>query len=135
MNTFSYRDCECGVLAQEEHGASQELLVVQLAGLDLVKGNDDSLEEVDVLLSQRDGETGDDRGEDIEEFGSSVELEALVNEGVEAVGDGLTDHLSPRDELGIESVENVFQIFSFSWFLGVEELEEGFDENVGDVDL
>jgi hypothetical protein len=131
----TYSNGQSGVLAQEEHGASQELLVVQLASLDLVEGDDDGLEEVDVLFSEGDCETRNDGSENVEEFGGPVELEGLVDERVEAVGDGLSDHLSPGDELGVKSVENVFQIFSFSGFLGVEELEECFDEDVGDVDL
>lgn len=109
--------------------------MVELAGLDLVEGNDDSFEEIDVLFSERDGETGNDTCENVEELCSTIEFEALVNEGVEAVSDGLSDHLSSGNEFGVKSVENVFQIFSFSGFLRVEKFKEGFNEDVGDIDL
>ena len=54
-----------------------------------MQGDDDRLEEDHVLLSERHGESGDDGGEDVEQLGGSVELVVLVNEGVEAVSDGL----------------------------------------------
>lgn len=68
-----------------------------MAGLHLVERDDHILEEDDVLFSQGNCEPRDDAGQDVEQFGGSVELEGLVNEGVEAVVDGFSDHLSPWD--------------------------------------
>ncbi len=56
-----------------------------------------------------------------------------MDEGVEAVVDCLSDHLSSWDELGVESVEDVLEVFSLSGFFGVEELEELLDEGWSDV--
>lgn len=131
----AYWECEEWVLRDEKHRASEELAVELLAGLDLVQWDDDGLEEVDVLLSKRDGEAGDDRGEDVEQFRSSVELEVLVDEGVEAVSDGLPDHLPPRDKLGVQPMEDVLQVLPLLWLLTVEELEELLDEFVSDEGL
>jgi hypothetical protein len=100
-----------------------------------VKGNNDSLEEIDVLLSQGDGETTDNTSKNIKQLSSTIELEVLMDKSVEAVGDGLSDHFSSGDEFSVESVENVFQVFSFSWFLRVHELQEFLDEDMGDVSL
>jgi hypothetical protein len=58
-----------------------------------------------------------------------------VDQGVEAIGDGLSDHLSSWDELGVESVKNVLQVLSLLWLFGVEELEELLNELVGDEGL
>jgi hypothetical protein len=106
-----------------------------LAGLDLVKWNDDGLEEVNVLLSEWNGESGNDGSQNVQQFWGSVELEILVDQGVEAIGDGLSDHLSSWHQLGVQSVENVLQVFSLLWLLGVEQLEELLDELVGDEGL
>lgn len=78
-----------GILRQEQHRASEELFVVELARLDLVQGNDDRLEEDDVLFTEGYGESRDDTGQDVEEFGSTIEFVGLVDEGVEAIVDGL----------------------------------------------
>lgn len=80
---------ERGVFGEEEHGAPEELLVVELAGLDLVERDDDGLEEDHVLLPERHGEPADDAGQDVEQLGGSVELVVLVDQAVEAVVDGL----------------------------------------------
>lgn len=63
--------------------------MVELAGLHLVQGNDDRLEEDHVLVSERDCEPADDAGQDVEELRRAVELVGLVDEGVEGVVDGL----------------------------------------------
>ena len=51
-----------------------------------------------------------------------------MDEGVEAVVDGLADHLASRNQLGIESVENVLQVLPFSGFLRVEEFKKLLNE-------
>lgn len=109
--------------------------MVEVARLNLVEWDDDSLEENDVFISEGDSKSGDDGGEDIEQLCSSVEFVVFVDESVEAISDGLSDHLSSGDKLGVESVENVLEIFSFSGFFSIEELEEFLDEGMCDENL
>lgn len=66
-----------------------------------MKRNDNVREEDDMLISQWDGETTDDTGENVEELSSTVEFVVLVNECKEALVDGLSNHLSSRHELGV----------------------------------
>lgn len=58
-----------------------------------------------------------------------------MNERVETVIDGLTDHFSSGDKLGIKSVENVFEVLAFSGLLWVKELQKFLDERGSDVHL
>ena len=58
-----------------------------------------------------------------------------MDEGVEAVIDCLSDHLSSWDELGVEPVENILEVFPLSGFFRVEELEELLNEGWGDMYL
>jgi len=81
-----------------------------------VKGNDHGLEEDDMLFSEGDGKPTDDAGQDIEEFGCSVEFVCFVDQSVETIVDGLSDHLSPGNKLSIESMEDVLEVLSFSGF-------------------
>lgn len=55
-----------------------------------------------------------------------------MDEGVEAIRDRLSDHFSSWYKLGIESVQDIFEVLSFLWFLRVEELKELLYELVGD---
>lgn len=89
----------------------------QVASLDLVQWDDDVLEENDVFFSQWHGETTDDTGQNIQKLGSSIELESLVDQGVETVVDGFTDHFSPWDEFSVKAVENVLEVLSFAGLL------------------
>lgn len=84
--------------------------------LNLMKRNDDILEEDDVFLSQGNCKSRDDAGQNIKKFRSSIELESLMNKTVEAVIDGFSDHLSPWNQFGIKSMKNILEVFSFSWF-------------------
>ena len=127
-----YWECEERVFGDEEHGASQQFPVVPLASLDFVERDDDSLEEVDVFLSEGDGEARNDGGQDIQEFWGPVELVVLVDEGVEAVSDRFPDHFSPWDKLGVESVQDVLEVFSLLGLLAVEQFQEFPDEFVAD---
>lgn len=63
--------------------------------------DDDVLEEDDVLVSQGNSETTDDTGEDIKQFGGTIELVSLVDQGEEALVDGLSNHLSSWHEFGV----------------------------------
>lgn len=75
-----------------------------VGGLHLVQGDDDILEEDHVLFSKGDGEARDDGCQDVEEFSGTIEFIVFVDQGVEAVCDGFSDHLSSWDQLGVESV-------------------------------
>ena len=128
-----YRNRQRGILAQKEHRTSQKLFVIQLASLDFMKWDDNSFKEVNMFFSERNCKPTDDRRQDIEEFSGSVKLEILVNQSVETVCDRLSDHLSSWNQLCVQSVEDILQIFSFSGFFGVHELEEFLNEDVGDI--
>ena len=92
------------VLGQEEHGAAHEVFVEEMAGLHLMKRNDDILEENNVLLSQGHCETRNNTGQNIQQLRSSIEFEGLVDERVEAIVDSLTDHLSSGHQLGVQTM-------------------------------
>lgn len=135
QQSLNQMDGQGWVLAEEQHGTSKELFVVEVAGLDLVEWDDDGLEEDDVLISEWDSKSGDDGGEDIEQLSSSIEFVVFVNKSVEAISDSFSDHFSSWDKLSIESVEYILKIFSFSGFLSIEKLKEFLDEWVGDENL
>ena len=107
----------------------------EVASLHLVKRDDHILEEDDVLFSQGDCEARDDASQDIEKFRGAVELECLVDERVETVVYCFSDHFSPWDQLGVESVVDVLEVLPLPRFFGVEELEELLDEGRSDVYL
>jgi len=109
--------------------------MIELAGLDFVKRDDDIFEEFDMLFSEGDRKSTDDTGEDVEKFGYSVEFIVFVDEGVELVGDGFSDHFSSWDEFCVESVEDVLKVFSFSRFLRVKQLQELLHKSMSDKHL
>ena len=82
--------------------------MIQLASLDFVEGDNDSLEEVDVLLSEGDSKSGNNGSKNVKKFSSTIEFIVLMNEGIEGVGDSLSDELSSGNDLGIESVKDIF---------------------------
>jgi len=51
-----------------------------------------------------------------------------MDETVEAIIDCLTNHLSSRNKLGVKTMENVFQVLSFSWFFRIEKLQKLLNE-------
>lgn len=59
----------------------------------------------------------------------------LVNQGVEALVDGLSNHLSPGDKLGVELVKDILEVVSLDALLGVEEFEEFLHEGGCNIDL
>jgi hypothetical protein len=89
--------------------------MVKMASLDFVQRNDDCLEEDHMLLSEGDSEARNYTGQDIQQLRSAIKLEVLVDKAVEAVGDSLADHFPPGHQLGIQPVQNVFQILPFPW--------------------
>ena len=73
-----------------------------------MKGNDDILEENDVLFSEGNCETGNNGSKDVEQLGSPIEFESLMDQTVEAVVNSFSDHLSTRNKLGIETMKDIF---------------------------
>ena len=70
------------------------------------------MEEDNVLISKWYSESTDDTCKDIKKLSSSIELMSLVNKRVEALIDGLSNHLSSWDEFGVKLVKNVLQVVS-----------------------
>ena len=97
--TLEEWDGQGTILSQEEHGASEELLIELRACLHLVEWDDNRLEEDHVLVSQWHCESWDNTGKDIQELSSSIELVSLMNESEEAFVHGLSDHLSSWHQL------------------------------------
>jgi hypothetical protein len=65
QKAFEKSYSESAVFSQEQHRASQKLLVELRACLHLVKGNDHILEEYDMFVSERHCETTDDARQDV----------------------------------------------------------------------
>ncbi len=128
----NYEDGKRWVFTEEKHRATKELLMIELAGLDFVKRDDDIFEEFDMLFSEGNCKSTDDTGEDIEKLSYTVKFIVFMDQGVELVGDGFSDHFSSWDELGVESVEDVLKVFSFSRFLRIKELQEFLHESMSD---
>ena len=61
--------------------------------------NYDCMEEDDVLLSEWHGVPRDNSGEDVEQFGSTIELVLLVDQTQEAFVDMLPQHLAAWNHL------------------------------------
>ena len=163
--TLQERERQGTILGQEEHRASEELLVELTASLDLVERDDDVLKEEDVLVSERDGKSGNDACKDVKQLSGAIEFVIFVNQRVETLVHCFSDHFSPWHELkvkisieiivrlgrlstrqvhvteekltylGIELMEYVLQVVSLHGLLWVEEVEELLDELGSDVDL
>jgi hypothetical protein len=61
-----------------------------------MEGDDDVLEENHVLVTEGHSKSRNDGGENVKELGSTVEFVSLVDEGVEALVNSLTDHFPAR---------------------------------------
>lgn len=66
-----------------------------------MKRNDNIFEENNMFLSEGNCESTDNRGQDIQELGGSVEFVCLVDQRVEAFVDCLSDHLPSGDQFSI----------------------------------
>lgn len=97
--------------------------------------NDDVLEEDNVLVSQRNSESTNDTRQNVEKLGGTVELVVLVNKCKEALVDGLSNHFSSWNKLGVQLVKNVFEVVTFDRLLRVKQLEEFLNELRSNVDL
>lgn len=124
QEAFEKCDRQNAVLSQEEHRATKKLLVELGAGLHFMKRDDNILEEYNMLIAERYSEATDDASEDVKQFSSTVKLMCLVNQGIEGFIDRLSDHLSTRNQLCVELVQDIFEIISFDRFLRIKKLEE-----------
>jgi hypothetical protein len=131
--TVEQEQSERWVFGKEKHGASHEMFMEQVASLDLVQRDNDVLEENYMFFSERDSKPTDDTGKNVKQLRCTIELESLMNQGVETVIDGLTNHFSSRHKFGIQAMKNVFEVLPFSWLLRVEKFEEFLDERWSDM--
>jgi len=58
-----------------------------------------------------------------------------MDETVKAVIDRFTNHFPSWDKLRIKAMQNVLQIFSFSWFFRIKELQKLLDKGRCDMNL
>ena len=56
-----------------------------------------------------------------------------MNQRVETVIDGLSDHFPSGDKFGIQAMQDVLEVLPFSGLLRVEELKEFLDERGSDM--
>jgi hypothetical protein len=89
-----------------------------------VKRNNNVLEEDNVLISQWNSESTDDTRQNVEKLGSTVEFVSLMDECKETLIDGLTDHFSSRNKLGVQFVKDILEIVSLDRLLRIKQLEE-----------
>jgi len=89
-----------------------------------VQRDDNVLEENHVLISQWDGKTTNDTGQDIQKLSSSIKLMVLMDKSKKAFVNGFSYHFSPWHQLGVELVKNILEIVSLDRLFGVEELKE-----------
>ena len=75
--------------------------------------DDNVLEENNMLISEWDSKSTNDTGQDIEKLSSSIELVDFMDQSEEALVDGLSDHFSPWDKLGVQLVKNVLEVVPF----------------------
>ena len=97
--TFKEGNGKGTVLSQEEHRAAEQLLVELTASLYFVQRNDNVLKEDNVLVTEGHGKSRDDTCLDVQKFCCSVELVRLVNKRIEALIDGLANHLASWHQL------------------------------------
>ena len=120
QETFQKWNCKSSILSEEEHRASQKLLIELRASLNLVEWNDNVLEEDDMFVSKWNSETTDNTCKDVKKFGSTVELVSFVDKGEEALIDSLSNHLSSWNQLRIKLMQNVLQVVSFYRLFRIE---------------
>ena len=91
--------------------------MVELASLYLMKRDDNILEELHVLFSQRHSKSTNNTRQYIQQLCHTIEFIILVDQSIQLISLDLSDHLPPWHELCVEPMENVLQIFSFPWLL------------------
>ena len=93
------------------------------------------IEEEHVLVSQGHRKARDDARQDIQQLCCTVKLMRFVDEGVEALIHGLPDHLSARDQLGVELVQDILEVVTLDRLLRIEQVKELLHELRCDIHL
>ena len=124
QKSFKQWESKCSILCQEQHGASEKLLVELRASLNLMEWDDNVLEKDNMLISQWDSETRNNTGKDIKKFGSAIELMCLLDQQKEAFVHCLSNHFSSWNQFSIKLVKNVFKIISLNRLFRIKEFEE-----------
>ena len=88
-----------------------------------------------MLVSQRHGKARDDARQDVQQLCCTVKLMRFVDQGVEAFVHGLSDHLSARNQLGVELVQNILEVVALYRLLRIEQVKELLYELRRDIDL
>ena len=96
----------------------------EMAGLHLVKGNNNVSEEADMFFSERHCKTWNYACQNIQKLRSPIEFKSFMNKAVEAVIYCLTNHLSSWNQLGVKAVENILQVLSFSRLFRIKEFQK-----------
>lgn len=76
--------------------------------------NDNVLEEDHMLISQRHSKATDNACKNVEKLSRTIELMILMDKCEEAFVNGLSNHLSPRNQFSIQLVKNILEIISFN---------------------
>lgn len=82
-----------------------------------MKRDDYILEENDVFVPEWDSKSTNYTCKDIEKLSGTIELVSLMNKGVEAFIDSLSNHFSSWNKFGIQLMQNVLQVVSFNGLL------------------
>ena len=98
-----------------------------------MEGNDDVLEEDDVLISKWNCKTTDDTRQDVKKLSCTVELVIFVNESKKAFVHCLSNHLSSGNQFGVQFMKDVFQVVSLNGLFGIKELQKFLHELRSDV--
>ena len=100
-----------------------------------MKRDDDVLEENHVFISERDGESTNDTGQNVQKLSGTIEFVGFMDESEKALVNGLSDHLSSWHKLSVQVVENIRKIVPLDGFFGIEELQELLHKLWGDVNF
>ena len=88
-----------------------------------------------MLVSQRHCKARDDACQDVQQLGCTVKLMRFVDQSVEALIHGLSDHLSARNQLGVELVQDILEVVTLYRLLRIEQVKELLHELRRDIDL
>ena len=93
-----------------------------MASLNFVQGDYYFVEEDHVFFPEGNSETGNHGSEDVQQLRSAVEAAVFVDQRVEIIGDGFADHFPARNQLGIQAMQDVLEIFPFFGLFRIEQL-------------
>lgn len=84
------------------------MFMEEVASLNFMERDDDIFEEDDVFFSEGNCKAWDNACQNVKKFRGSVELKGFMDEAVEAIVDGFSDHFSSGNQFGVETMKNVF---------------------------